>query len=82
MTPPLPLLALVEVECSNCLGEGGWDDEQGPLMCFTCCGTGKVEICECGQAPATDTDECGCAQHPEVLWAIQAGMTTAEQIGM
>jgi DnaJ-class molecular chaperone len=78
MIPPLPLPALVEVPCPDCLGEGGWDDEHGPLMCFTCCGTGKVERCSgCHETPAVinGMDACGCNR--EVLYGISVGWLEA-----
>jgi DnaJ-class molecular chaperone len=68
----LPLPALVEAPCPDCQGYGGWNDEHGPLMCFTCCGTGKVERCSgCHEQPTVinGTDVCGCS--PEVLWAME-----------
>jgi DnaJ-class molecular chaperone len=90
MIAPLPLPTLIEVACPECQGEGGWDDEHGTLMCFTCCGTGRVEACPvCNEVPTiiAGNDACGCTfagafKHPEILWAIDAGMITAEQVGM
>jgi hypothetical protein len=81
MTAPLPLPALTEASCPDCQGAGGWDDEQGPLMCFTCCGTGRVEACPvCGEVPTViaGNDACGCTfagafEHPEIIYGRQIG---------
>jgi len=87
VAPTLP--KLVAVTCPECGGDGyhesfsdlGVDHSR---RCETCFGAGEVEVCGgCKKLVDVLTDRCGCNRvDPEVLWAIQAGMTTAEQVGM
>jgi hypothetical protein len=76
---------LITVPCPDCQGEGGWDDEHGPLMCFTCCGTGKVERCSgCHETPEliAGFEVCACSPQPEtvdceILYGISVGWIKA-----
>ncbi len=68
ITTPLTLAT-----CRDCLGDGGWVDEQGAIMCFTCCGTGQLEICSaCNTVPEVrgGVEVCGC-QSDEIEWALE-----------
>ncbi len=68
ITAPLTLAT-----CSACGGDGGWVDEQGAIMCFTCCGTGETEICSaCNTVPEVKHgfEVCGCLSD-EIEWAMK-----------